>query len=68
MRQRMSERNVAKLRDRTGLPIVKVLVRGGTGHRKDLCLQDGTVTCLWPDGTVEPTAWRWRFEGSERAG
>jgi len=29
---------------------VKVLVRGGTGHRKDLFLEDGTILHYWPDG------------------
>jgi endonuclease V-like protein UPF0215 family len=52
-RQRLSEKNVAKLRKETGLPVIAVLVRGGTAHRKDLCLEDGSVVRLYADGTTE---------------
>lgn len=53
MRQLMSHKNVARLRLEHNLPIVAVMVRGGTNHRKDLCLDDGTMVCLWPDGDLE---------------
>lgn len=52
MRQALGPKKVEKLRQQTGLDIVKVMVRGNTGHRRDLCLADGTVVCLWPDGTT----------------
>ena len=52
MRQLMSHKKVAMLRAKFDLPIVAVLVRGGTNHRKDLCLDDGTIVCLWPDGVL----------------
>lgn len=42
-RQRMGAKKIAKLRLQTGLPITAVFVRGGTGHRKDLCLEDGSI-------------------------
>ncbi len=53
MRQRMSEKNVRKIRTKTGLPVVDVLVRGGNGHIKDLVLEDGRVFYMWPDGGIE---------------
>ena len=53
MRQLMSTKNAAKYAKKLGLPIVKILVRGGTGHRKDLCMEDGSIVCLWPDGTMD---------------
>lgn len=62
-RQRMGEKKVARLREQLGLPIVKVLVRGNTGHRKDLCLEDGTVVSLYKDGTLEKTDIGWRPAG-----
>ena len=46
MRQRLSEKKVAKIRALTGLPVFAVLVRGGTDHRKDLCLEDGRIYCM----------------------
>lgn len=52
MRQLMNAKNVAKLAAKTGLPIVHVTVRGNTGHRKDLWLEDGSIVCLWPDGEM----------------
>lgn len=52
-RQRMSEKKVAKLRVQTGLPVVAVLVRGGTDHRRDLCLEDGSVVHMYSNGTTE---------------
>lgn len=60
MRQQLSDKKVKKLREQLKLPIVYVAVRGGTHHRKDLYLEDGSITYLWPDGTVEksPVAWR----------
>lgn len=53
-RQRVGEKKVRKLREKLGLPIVTALVRGGTDHRIDLCLEDGSVTYYWKDGTLEP--------------
>lgn len=61
-RQRMSDKNVRKLAAETGLPVVRVLVRGGTGHRRDLCLEDGSVVHLYRDGTRKATGIRWRHE------
>jgi len=47
-RQRLGEKKTRQLRERLGLPIVVVLVRGGTDHRQDLCLADGTIRYYWP--------------------
>jgi hypothetical protein len=59
MRQLLSEKNVRKLAKRYNLPIVNVMVRGGTDHRKDLCLEDGSIINLWPDGTMEKSEIGW---------
>jgi len=48
MRQKLGEKKVKKLRGELNLPIVHVLVRGGTNHRQDLCLKDGTIMNYWP--------------------
>lgn len=53
MRQRLGRRKVLALRRQTGLPIVAVLVRGGTEHRRDLCFDDGSVVSVFNDGTTE---------------
>jgi len=52
-RQLLGEKKINNLRQQTGLDIVTVLVRGGTDHRKDLCLGDGSVIHLYADGTME---------------
>lgn len=52
MRQRLGQKKVAKLKRETGLDIVKVLVRGGTDHRKDLFLSDGSIVHLFKDGIL----------------
>jgi len=59
VRQLLGPKKVAKLRKQTGLLIVKVMVRGGTNHRKDLCLEDGSIVSLWPDGTIQKSEWGW---------
>ena len=51
MRQRVGQKKVDKLIEQTGLQITRVMVRGGTGHRKDLHLEDGTIVNAWPGGT-----------------
>jgi hypothetical protein len=57
-RQRLGAKKMAKLKAETGLPIVAVLVRGGTGHRRDLCLEDGSVVHLYRDGSKEVSQFR----------
>ena len=61
-RQRLGQKKVNKLRQETGLDIIHVLVRGGTNHRRDLCLSDGTVTSLHKDGTLEPDVIKWNMK------
>ena len=53
MRQNLGEKKVRKLKGELKLPIVHVLVRGGTDHRRDLCLEDGSIIYLFKDGTME---------------
>ena len=53
MRQRLGKRKVRRYREKTGLDVVAGLVRGNTGHRVDLCLGDGSVVHMWPDGSTE---------------
>jgi len=59
MRQLMSQKNVRKYSYRLGLDIVKIMVRGDTGHRKDLCLADGTIINLYPDGEMIKSESKW---------
>lgn len=56
----MNQKNTAKLAKQLNLPIVKVMVRGGTDHRKDLCLEDGSIVSLFRDGSTEKDAYKWR--------
>ena len=59
MRQLLGKKKTDKLRAETGLDIHHVMVRGNTGHRKDLWLNGGTIMYLWPDGTMEEGRIRW---------
>lgn len=59
MRQLLGAKKLKRLAAETGLQIVKVMVRGGTDHRKDLCLEDGTIVSLYRDGSMEADG-RWR--------
>ena len=62
MRQRMSEKNVLKIREQTGLPVVLVTVRGGDNHVKDLYLEGGKMVYLNPDGTIQESTLKWDWE------
>ena len=55
-RQTLNIKKTLMLREKLKLPIFKVLVRGGTDHRKDLCFIDGTVMHLYRDGTIEKSS------------
>ena len=57
--QRLGKKKVNKLRIKTGLDIVHVLVRGGTNHRLDLCVKDGTLYHLFKDGEIEKSDIGW---------
>jgi len=63
-RQVLNRKNTLRIRRETGLPVILVKVRGGTGHRKDLYLEDGSVVYLWPDGTLEQTSLRHEVSSS----
>lgn len=62
MRQKMSKKNVEKLAKELNLPIEQILVRGGTNHRKDLCLEDGSIICLFQNGELVKTDAKWYKE------
>ncbi len=53
MRQVLSQKNTQKLAKKLGIEITKVMVRGGTDHRKDICLPDHTIIRLYNDGSME---------------
>ena len=59
-RQSMNKKNVAKYSKKYNLPIVHVLVRGGTDHRKDFCLEDGSIVHLHNNETMEKADIRWK--------
>ena len=52
-RQKLGRKKLNKLRRETGLDIVGCFVRGNTNHRKDLCMPDGSVYCLFSNGRIE---------------
>lgn len=62
MRQSVGARKVAKYKRLTGLPVVGALVRGGTSHRVDLLLDDGSITQWYPFDASRTafTTLRWR--------
>ena len=68
-RQTLNDKKIRAIARKTGLPVVAVLVRGGTDHRKDLCLEGGKVVHLYKDGTMEDSiikhASKKRFEGEK---
>ena len=61
-RQKLGIKKVMRLRRETGLDIIGVLVRGGTDHRQDLCLRDGSIVNLWADGTTTKSESRHALE------
>lgn len=63
-RQRLGTKKIEKLRRETGLPIVAVLVRGGTDHRLDLCLEDRSIVHLYRDGGMEVSDMRHSYTTS----
>jgi hypothetical protein len=63
-RQRLGTKKIEKLKRETGLPIVAVLVRGGTDHRLDLCLDDRSIVHLYRDGVMEKSDMRHSYTTS----
>ena len=59
-RNRLGEKKVKKYKKLTGLPLVSALTRGGTDHRIDLLLEDGSIVSLYKDGTMEKIDVNWR--------
>ena len=71
-RQVMSKRRTETISKELGFPIEKIMVRGNTGHRKDLCLPDGHILHYWPDGVIThstdwPQLWFTHFSGEKHA-
>lgn len=58
-RCKIGEKKVKKYRKITGLPVLSALTRGGTDHRVDLLLDDGSVTYLYKDGSMEKSDLGW---------
>lgn len=67
MRCVIGNKKVKKLCDKTGLPILTAMTRGGTGHRIDLCLSDGSMKELYPDGSIEDKDMRWNIDGWKKS-
>lgn len=73
-RNRVGEKKVKKLREKTGLPVLTALVRGGTDHRIDLLLEDGSIASLYRDGSIEKdtlVTWdveKWKREHNAQKG
>lgn len=65
-RQILGEKKTRKLKERFKLPIVQVLVRGGTDHRMDLCLENGMVIGLYKDGTMKESTLGWDQQSGVR--
>lgn len=59
MRQLLSKKKTRKIAEATGLDIEKIMVRGNTDHRKDLCLTDGTIAYLFRNGALVKSQDRW---------
>lgn len=51
-RQTLGPKKTLRLQQQTGFPIFAVMVRGGTKHRRDLCMLTGHVVCLTRDGRM----------------
>lgn len=62
MRCTVGPKKIAKYVKKTGLPILTALVRGGTDHRIDLCLDDGSVMHWYKDGKMEKSTIGWNVE------
>ena len=61
-RQHTSLRTARKRARQIGINqelVIGALVRGGTNHRFDLCLKDGTVINIYPDNSYEKSDWKW---------
>ncbi len=48
MRQKLGQKKIAQYRRLTGLDIIAGTVRGGTDHRVNLHLSDGSIMYYWP--------------------
>lgn len=61
VRQRMSNKNTRKYALKFNLPIHHIQVRGGTSHRKDFCLEDGSIMSYYSNNNIlEKAPYKWR--------
>jgi len=63
MRCRLGKTKINQLKKKTGLPIITAFTRGGTDHKIDLCLDDGSIMCLLKNGTIEKSDIGWDIKG-----
>ena len=56
----VGQKKVDKYRKQTGLPVVTAMVRGGSDHAVELCLEGGNVVTLFKDGTMENNPIKWK--------
>lgn len=63
MRQALSKKRTTILAAELNLPILSVMVRGNTDHRRDLFLEDGSIVMLYKDGTMAASSLRWVNRG-----
>jgi hypothetical protein len=49
----LGKKKLQYYREKTGLPVVSAMVRGGTDGRVDLCLEGGVVAFLFRSGEIE---------------
>ena len=61
-RNRIGPKKIKRLREKTGLPVITALTRGGTDHRIDLCLDDGSVVHMYRDGSMEKSDIKWNMD------
>ena len=66
MRCRVGPKKVARYRKHTGLPVLTAFVRGGTEHRIDLCLDDGSIMHWFKDGRMEKSEVGWHIAAWEK--
>lgn len=65
MRCSLGPRKITRYRQQTGLDIVHGWVRGGTDHRVDLGLADGSIVELYKDGSIKRSPIGWNKKGDK---
>ena len=61
MRNLLSPKKVKSYAKKLDMPIVKIMTRGGTNHRLDLYLENGTVMHYWQkQNKLEKSDLKWK--------